>query len=468
MHLSITLSTFPALVLIVLLYHLSKGQLIPVVMFLSIFQAASVVNISVGGQTIDITPSYLVVFATLFRGLIRKRVPMRAIWQSDMFAVRILTLFGAYAVLSAMAFPVLFEGVPISNPRLGADVPLHWNMSNMTQLFYLLCSLSFFAVASFKTSNAELATSVRWFVSGAFTAAVLLIYQWVGFRTGIPFPRTFFSTSTTYSLYDAYDIDGFTRVNGTFPEASTAAFTMAIGLSLVLWRLLSGRITVANIAIAVTMITGLVLTLSTTGYLCFGYLLLVSSAVYLARWKGGAGARALKLLLALPMLVICLAVLVSTETRIALTKRVESVVLSKTDSASYRDRTRLDEKALSVATSTWLLGAGWGSCRASSFVASALGNVGIPGVLLFSVFCWTVLKPVTRINHLRVPLHGGVLIALGSALLSLLISVPEANHPVMWLLFAIAAKLNQKAGRPRPTYECKVGLDDKPASFACV
>jgi hypothetical protein len=95
---------------------------------------------------------------------------------------------------------------------------------------------------------------------------------------------------------------------------------------------------------------------------------------------------------------------------------------------------------LNTAADTYWLGAGWGVCRASSFVPTILGNVGVPGTLLFFTFCTQLLWPAFTFKPLKVQMHGAVLFGLAAILLDLVVSAPELGYLIIWLLFAMAAK----------------------------
>lgn len=441
MHILPTRSTALLAVLIVYLWYRAKGRFMPVMMFLSIFQAASLVNIGLGGQEIGFAPSYVVLLFVLFRNSGRRR--QEKVGAPNPRATTLLVFFVAYSALSAILFPLIFGGVTVTSPRAGADVPLEWGTNNLTQLIYLMMSFAFYLVAAYRTSPAELTKSLDWYVGGAFLAALVAMYQFLSMKTGVPFPKEFLYTNPTYVIYDAYEINGFPRMNSTFTEASAAAFSFTTALALVLWQLLSGKASVRNIAVSLVIGIGLVLTLSTTGYVCLAYLLLGTSGLYFFHSRGSSSFRITKIVLAVPALGLALAFVAAPGLRESLLKLVNTVVIDKSESRSYQDRNHLNESALATASETHWLGAGWGSCRASSFIATTLGNVGVPGLLLFCSFCWVSLIPlVRRRSHSgSPPIRGAIAFSAGAVLLALVVATPEPVHPIIWLLFAVSAKL---------------------------
>ena len=261
----------------------------------------------------------------------------------------------------------------------------------------------------------------------------------------LPFPSQFLHTSPTYSIFEAYEINGLPRMNSTFTEAAAAAFSLNIALALVLWRFLERAESLRNIVCAAVIGVGLLLTISTTGYVCLIFLLFVATLRYLAPWKGALrfapcqSAASRSRMFSRLGLGRCL-------------RRQRRLRESRAHRAARQDghqllqnRTTWNNDALKTAVDTYGIGAGWGVCRASSFVPTLLGNCGVPGSLLFFAFYWRLMRPAVRLNSLPIQTHGAVLFALAAVLLDLIVSAPEVANPMIWLLFAVAAKL--AAGR---------------------
>jgi hypothetical protein len=441
MHVEFTLSTAPMLLLAAYLWFRAKGQLLPVAMFMSVFQAASVVNLGFGSFEIGVQPAYLILVAALVARFAGRRPRKTGNWIPSTSTTLLLAAFVAYATVSAFIFPLLFKGVLISNPKFGFGVPLKWEFGHLNQVFYLLLSFAMYLVAAYWTPPAELSKSVNWFVGGVVFASLIGLYQLISIKTGLPFPRDFLDTSPTYSIFGGYEIDGFPRMNSTFTEAAAAAFSMNVALAIVLWRFLSRPDSLRNLAYVCLIGMGLLLTISTTGYVCLAFLLVIAGTRYFARWKGSSEARTARVLLWVPVVLFLLVSLGVPAIRDSFVKLAHTVLLDKTNTLSYQQRAEWNLDALKTAADTHWLGAGWGVCRASSFLPTVLGNVGIPGTGLIFAFCVKLLWPATQLNKLKLQLHGAVLVALSAVLLDLMASAPELANPVIWLLFAVAAKL---------------------------
>jgi hypothetical protein len=443
---SFTLSTVPLLLLSLLLCFRAKGQLLPVVMFMSIFQAASIVNLGGAGAEMGIGPSFLLVLVVVIKKLCSPTEIGVSLNQPLKSTGILLILFTAYATLSVFLNPVIFQGVPFTNPKFGFQVPLQPNTNFLTQLVYLLVSVGLYFVAAYKTTPAELAKSIDWYVGGAVLAAGIAMYQFIGMKTGLPFPSDYLHTSPTFQMFEGYEINGFPRMNGSFTEAAAAAFCFTSALSLAVWKLLTGFTSLRNVLSALILFIGLMLTISTTGYICLGYILLVAGVVYLIHWTGSSTARSNKLLLAIPAFIVLLVIAVNPRFQESFMSLIHTVVLDKTKTFSYEERTQMNDDALATASQTHWLGAGWGVCRASSLFPTMLGNVGLPGGILFVLMIGQVLLPILKRRGIKLPIHGAVLFSLGTVLLNLGISMPEIGAPVIWMFLAVASRLAGEDG----------------------
>jgi hypothetical protein len=435
---SFTLSTFPLLALSAFLWYWSKGKLLPVVMFMSVFQAASILNLD--ANQIGVQPAYFLLLLALGQKLVFWSRGQKTFGSRPNFISVLLGLFVAYAAVSAFTNPWLFRGVLISNPHVGFNVPLGWETSHLNQLFYLVLSFILYIVAAYKTTASEIGRSLEWFIGGCVLASIIGIYQYLCLKTGLPFPTEYLHSNPVYAIFPGYEINGFPRMNATFTEASSAAFSLIVALALASWRLVSGSISLGRLIQAGLLAIGLVITISTTGYVCLAYLLAISSLVYVFRWKGNSQARAAKVLLAVPVFLLLITLLSTSALRESFGALLHTAVLDKQQTESYRERTKWNEDALTAAADADWVGTGWGVCRASSLIPTMLANVGLPGVLLFSWVCFRALRPMGRLLQIREPMHASVLLALSAALLDLAFSGPDPSHPILWLLLAVAAK----------------------------
>ena len=75
----------------------------------------------------------------------------------------------------------------------------------------------------YRSDFREIKRSNRLVLAASTFAAFIAIYQFAAFNTGLPFPSQLLHSNTQYTIFEAYDMGGFTRVNSTFTEAAAAA-----------------------------------------------------------------------------------------------------------------------------------------------------------------------------------------------------------------------------------------------------
>lgn len=457
-----TLSTAPLLLLATYLWFRAKGDILPVIMFMSVFQAASVLNVNLGGSILGIGPSYLLLSVAATK-IFRRNQKGVCVGRPLTSTTALIVAFTVYAAISAFAGPAVFQGVLFTNPKFGSLVPLEWSAGFLPQLIYLLGSVSLYWMAAYKATAAELSKALNWYVGGTVLAAGVAIYQFVAMKTGLPFPSEILHTNPSYGIFHAYELDGLPRMNGTFTEAATAAFFLATSLALSIWKVLTGPVTVGAVAVNVMIFAGLFLTISTTGYICLIFIVCVALWLYISKWRGNACDRSAKLLLSVPVIAIVGFVLVNPTGQEFISQLLHSSLLDKPQTLSFQERTQWNSDAYSTATHTYWLGAGWGVCRASSIFPTLLGNVGIPGVLLLGL---CALRPfLSLLNRTEQRLHGAVLSSLATALIALLVSGPELTAQIIWLLWAIDSRL---AAAKRPTVVRLFAYDSQEHSGASV
>jgi hypothetical protein len=431
---SFTLSTLPLSLLAIYLCYRAQWQILPVMMFMSVFQAASLLNL--GGGAIGIGPGYaLLLIALVKNGIFGRRLAQPR--RMSTAAAIILALFALYAVASAFINPHLFEGVLYTNARVGERVPLKWEAGHLNQLFYLVINVALFFVVAGRSSMAELQRSMNWFVGGCVLASIIAIYQFICLRSGLTFPSEYLHTNLSYGTFEAYDIGRFARINSTFIEASGAALFLPAALALAAWRMVITP-NWKDAVYALLILTGLFLTISTTGYLCCFFLICLSLYILFSNWKSRDGVRINKLTLSAGLCVLLVGLAFVPSVRLWTADLLDTVIFSKTQTSSYEQRSQWNEDAVQTAMDTSWMGAGWGMCRASSVLPTLLGNVGIPGVVLFTGLILQVFRPLWRSRRQQLTLKGPAMFASSVLLVALIIAGPELTNPAMWVFFAIA------------------------------
>ena len=435
-----TASTLPLLVLIAFLWWRTKGELLPIILFISIFDAASAFNVA--GS--PIAPWILALLICLPLKAMTGKLRWKPIPGINQSAFKALLLFVAYAVFSSVAFPFLFHGILVSNSHNGLNTHLTWTFSNFAQPSYLLAALTVYLLAIHSTRE-QLRVAVSWYIKACICIAFFSMYQLANALVHIPYPSAILYTNTTHVIYDAYKIGGVWRLNSTLPEASEAAFYLGTGLALLGWHLATHRIRWQSAAGFLLMLTALVLTVSTVGYACLGSIAIGGLLLYMRYSFRRKSLAPVKVLLVLGLIAVAVPLLLLTDAGHTVGKVFETVFVNKVDSDSYRERSLWNTLALQTSHDSYYLGAGWGSVRASSFACSLMGNVGIPGVLLFLVFILQLLRPLLRPRrYARFEMYERSLFAIAIMLVALLIATPDPIMPIIWVLFAVAT-----ASKPR-------------------
>lgn len=439
-----TASTLPLLALIAFLWWRTKGELLPIILFSSIFDAASAVNVA----GTPVAPWLFAMILCLPAKLLGGHWKPRAIPDLNRSAFRALVIFVAYALLSSALFPVVFHGILVSNSRNGVNTHLSWSMSNFTQPTYLLAAFAVFLLGV-TSSREQLRNALTWYVRGCVTIAVIAMYQLANATVHVPYPSALLYTNTTHVIYDAYKISGVWRLNSTLSEASEMASYLGIGVALQGWYLATHRIRWQSAAAFLLMLTSLVLTVSTVGYACLGTIAIGGILLYLRYSVQRQGIAPVKLILFLALLCAAVPLLALTDAGNTINKVFQTVFINKMDSDSYRERSMWNTLALQTSHDSYYFGAGWGSVRASSFVCSILGNVGVPGALLFVFFLVQLVRPLFhQRRYTRYDVYERSLFAISIMLVALLVAVPDPIMPIIWVLFACATASKPRVAPP--------------------
>ena len=441
-----TASTLPLLALIAFLWWRTKGELLPIILFTSIFDAASALNIA--GS--PISPWIMALVICLPIKYLQGTLHWKPIPGINQGAYRTMLLFVGYGLFSAAVFPFLFRGIPVFNTHNGL-VPLSWTFSNFAQPCYLLAALTVYLLALHSTRE-QLRSAVNWYIYSCVTIASISMYQLANAVLHIPYPNAILYTNTTHMIYDAYKIGGLWRLNSTLSEASAAAFYLSIGLALLGWHMATHRIRWQSAASFLLILTALILTVSTLGYATLGAMIVGGILLYIRFTFGRKGIAPVKVLLFLALIAIAVPAFLFSHAGDAIVKIFSTVFLDKVNSDSYRERSAWNEMALQSLRDSYYFGAGWGSVRASSFVCSLLGVVGIPGALLLVAFLVQAMRPLFQPKrYARLEVYERCLFGIAIMLTAMAVAGADMISPVIWVLFAVATAAKPKRVRvPAP------------------
>jgi O-Antigen ligase len=430
-----TATTIPLLLLVLILWRATKGELLSIVLFLSIFQAASALNLG----TMGLAPWILTLVVGLLIKLIRPQTAPPTTADTNTIAVRLLMAFVCYAVFSGLIYPLLFHGVLVQGSHDSTPGPLALGIANVAQICYLLTAVAVFGLALFSSREA-LSSALDWYVRGCIVACFIAMYQLANAVAGIPYPSAILYSNPRYVIYPAYMIDGMWRLNSTFTEASSLAGHLSVGIALLGWDVVNSRLRWRSSLSLVLMVTTLLLTLSSSGYLSMILILLAGGVLSLRalfRARSLSGAKAVLLLAAASAAPVAL---ITTSAGAKINKAIHSVLLDKEETSSYRERTASNYAAMETARETYYMGAGWGSVRCSSLGPGLLGTVGIVGTLLFCTFLLSLTLPLFAGGRIRSgDIYEKSLLGIFLILAAMMVAGNEPDQPILWVLFAACA-----------------------------
>lgn len=443
----VTASTLPVLVLIALLWRLTRGQVLPIVLFMSAFSASSAFNLGVLGVEPWLLAFLLCVAVKLAIGTPTPKLTPGL----NTAALVLLVLFVLYAVGSAAISPFLFKGVSVVRSNMIA--PLGWSVSNLAQSFYLVVAVALYGITVCRPLR-ELEDAVQWYIRACVAASCIAMYQLANAVLHIPYPTAVLYSNPSYVIYNAYKINGMWRLNGPFCEASEMASFLLAGIALLGWELMTGPLRPRRVACFILMVVSLLMTLSSLGYACLIFMGLVSAAFY--GWSVfRRGISPLRFILALVLVgAVAAFFTVSKDGPQTVNKVFTSTLLEKSNTDSYKERTETHSLALQTLADTYYVGAGWGSLRASGLAYILLGTLGLPGSALFLAFYLSLFRPFfqrTLPQSFRTfsasamaetvanrDLFARSMFAVTMLLCAMLLAGSEPVSPILWVLFGIA------------------------------
>ena len=318
-----------------------------------------------------------------------------------------LTLATLYGVGITLIAPSFFAGhIQIVSMRPGVHEglthPLGPTPSNLTQLLYFVL-----------TASTTLATFLAWETDegrrhlfpalrvGAMFAVGTGIIDQAASLTGASALLTPFRNATYTLLVDDAVSGGLKRTVGLMSEASAYAALCLSFLSIQIFPPLSAR-RVGGPPLVRFGVVGLLIVMtyfstSSGGLLDLVFIGALAIADLVRNTFRGRRSAALGLYAVILAATIAIGLaLFSPAVTDAIWRLFDGLVLQKTHSSSYHDRTLWNVVAYQAFLQSNLVGIGLGSTRASSWVYAVLSNLGIAGTVLIAVFILQVLVSGAR------------------------------------------------------------------------
>lgn len=304
-----------------------------------------------------------------------------------------LSLCTIYAAASAFLLPRLFAGqvdvVEIRLTRLGGASPLAPNGANFTQALYFvfttLLIVDVFFICSDPVKRRQFLSAFGW---GAVVAIGTGLLDLAASNLGLSAILEPFRNASYVMMLDN-DAMNMHRIVGLMSEASSYASLCLPFLALIAltpseagapWNRWSVRL-----GLALTVMT--YLSTSSSGYVSLaavGLAVAVNIGVGMVLWRRWAWMAAYVLLILATAGVAVL--LFEPQLYDALYHVIDAMVLHKTQSQSYMERSSWNRAAMQAFHGTHWLGVGAGGARASSWPIALLSNIGLPGTALLVIF----------------------------------------------------------------------------------
>lgn len=315
-----------------------------------------------------------------------------------------LLCFCLYGIAMAYIGPRLFAGsinvFPMRpDPALGLfyRTPLQPTSQNLTAGIYmfgtLLMALAAYVFARRAGAGRTLVSATvfgGWFFILSALADIL--------TRGTPFEEIFAIFRNGDYVQLSVEMDGFIRIRGFMPEASSyagASFVFFVANAELWYRSIRTRQT-GFIAIVLALV--LILSTSSTAYVSLAayFVLFLLRALLLPGLVPKGKLAGLGLAALSAMVVVAIAMAVMPEIPDAIYQLIVSMTVDKSTSTSGQQRLFWALQGLQAFQASHGLGIGPGSFRSSSMLTAIIGSMGIIGIASFAFYLLSVVQPGRR------------------------------------------------------------------------
>jgi len=332
----------------------------------------------------------------------------------DPSRVALFSAFIVYGVIGAFSLSRLFAGltdvVPVAGGQVGTDV-LRPSSGNVTQSCYLM--LSFGTTLAFCVIGATDELRRHYALANLYAGITVIVtglMDLVFYTAGQSELLSPFRTAS-YALLADVEAEGIKRVVGLMPEAS-AYGAICVGTGAALIFLLpffrQGRESLMASVTAILLLAMGILSTSSGSYVGLAILGAIYGCHLLARLTSRDSREARRSQIEFGMLMaLGLAVVITFLFQPRLFDpafdMVDKIVLQKTATASYIERTSWTRAGWQAFLDSGTMGVGIGSIRVSNWGVSILGSTGVFGAVLMFGFLiqQIVFRPRNAPPHVR-------------------------------------------------------------------
>ncbi|MGB9144855.1 MAG: hypothetical protein WCC14_03465 [Acidobacteriaceae bacterium] len=298
-------------------------------------------------------------------------------------------------------------------------VPLALGFSNVVQSCFLILNALVLVGASQEKENRYVD---RFFDFTFYFLVGVLFVQFAFQLLHLPFPYSLIQNNPGYSMAALTGGDASARLAGTFTEPSGAGLALTIFFGAYFYQFYCqsrslGKLILAIAALGITRSSSSIIAVA-----LIAAFIVMGNPPFRFPWY----IRPRRVLKIIGMSLIPVIVVFTSLQAVFSAQTTE-----KAGSESFISRVTADLYAIHVASATHWLGAGLGSNRPSSLIASLLSTVGISGTILLGVLAFRVAKAVQ-------PGKLWVRWAVIAAVIDMCCGLPDINQPLLWSMMALA------------------------------
>ncbi len=425
------------------------------------FQAASVLNVTVGARQTGVAPVILVLLVTCVWEVVSASGVGRSHHLAHVIKVfRPALLFVGVGLLLSVVCPQLFRSdLLVTLPQdFRQQVPLEPTTSNIIHSGYLaLCTAAaLFLSARVGLGEALFTRSLLRAIFGAVTVALcLLFWQGLSLYAGIWYPLEILNNNPGVVHLESGVIRpelglnlGIRRISGSFSEPSTAAVYFGCYLALLISCVLYERRPVRYLAPMLLVGCGLFATGATTGFLVIAGLAVTCAWILLSSLFRRMQQQTTVRVVALALIAVVTGAVVLIALYSTMAGDVETaanlLLFNKiSEDARLKDgRSVVEMRSLQVFLDSWGLGVGLGSNLSFTTIGYIVSNTGLIGAVAFLAFLMRLRKQYLMAVAVETDSSSGLLYrGTTFSLLALcfmgLTSVEWLLMPVAWIIIGV-------------------------------
>lgn len=364
-----------------------------------------------------------------------------------------LLLFVVIGLVTLWTAVLFFQGKVIvlggtDEFKLTAASPYQFRRENVTQFLYLVFSVALTAALAIRLCRQSVDEVVNIvdtsIVTSMIVCDILCIWQWLSFNSSLPWPHEFFFSNPSYAPRVDQELAGGLRVTGPFSEPSALAFQYA-GFLFYAYRRFVVRRTTFSVLLMLACIGVMLLSKSTTALFVLAVFFIVALGPTLLNMLRGRMPQIRVTFAGVVITVILIgaaagAAIYAAENADFVNDLIQALLVDKSQSSSFRERSGANLMALDILVRTGGLGIGIGSHKPSSLLLTLLSNTGIVGTGIFGYFVIQLVMAVRKrdvAGWLKYTPDDPLCWMIAGLMLVHLFSAPNLSTATTWTAFGL-------------------------------